>query len=263
MSSGPKDHRAAPAFSRGRTMRYFLRRAAPLVLGCLVIGGCGIKKEYRRVTDQLDSLEAGQRRTEAKVNRLDSLARSQGEVLYQLNADLNWRLKRIEEILMISAQQKEDQEARRQDLSLPLGAAKPDTSPGREPKRRAELDPKKLYDAAYLDVTRGNYDLAAAGFREFIRQFPDHSLADNAQYWIGEAFYAREKFSEALAEFQKVVAQYPNQDKVPAALYKMGLCHSRLGDKSQAAESWRQLVTKYPRSNEAALAKERLKELGQ
>jgi TolA-binding protein len=46
-------------------------------------------------------------------------------------------------------------------------------------------------------------------------------------------------------------------------MYKAGLCHQKLGDKSKAAEAWRQLVSKYPRSNEAALARERLRELGQ
>lgn len=228
----------------------------------LALAGCGIKREYRRVTDQLDTLEAGQKRTEARVNRLDSLARAQSDLLYQLNAELNLRLGRIEESLMIKAQQSEDLESRNQVAGLPLGTAKPDSA-GRTARPRAEADPKALYDNAYLDITRGNYDLAVAGFQDFLKNYPASSLADNAQYWIGEAYYAREKFSEALSEFQKVVSVYPNQDKVPAAMYKAGLCHQKLGDKQKAAEAWRQLASKYPRSNEAALAKERLKDLGQ
>lgn len=230
---------------------------------CLAMAGCGVKREYRRVTDQLDTLEAGQKRTEVKVNRIDSLVRVHSDLLYQLNAELNLRLGRIEENLLITAQQREDQESRRQGLGLPLGASKPDTAKPPAPKGRAEIDPKTLYDTAYLDITRGNYDLAVAGFREFLKSHPSSSLADNAQYWIGEAFYAREKFTEALAEFQKVIEDYPNQDKVPAAMYKVGLCHSKMGDRSKAAASWRQLVSKYPRSNEASLASERLKEIGQ
>lgn len=240
-----------------------MKAAIILMAAGLGLTGCGIKKEYRRVTDQLDTLEAGQKRTEAKVNRTDSLARAQSEFLYQLNAELNLRLGRIEENLMITAQQKEDQESRRQGLGLPMGASKPDTAKPAAPKSRAELDLKTLYDTAYLDVTRGNYDLAVAGFREFLKNYPSSSLADNAQYWIGEAFYAREKHAEALAEFLKVVEEYPNQDKVPAAMYKAGLCHQKLGDRAKAAETWRQLASKYSRSNEASLARERLKELGQ
>jgi tol-pal system protein YbgF len=236
------------------------QRTAAFICLAVSLAGCGLKKEYRRVTDQLDTLEAGQKRTEAKVNRMDSLARAQSELLYQLNAELNLRLGRIEENLMIGAQQKEDQETRRQGLGLPLGTAKPDSSAPKPSKRQAEADPKSLYDTAYLDITRGNYDLSVTGFREFLKNYPASSLADNAQYWIGEAFYAREKFSEALTEFMKVVSDYPNQDKVPAAMYKSGLCHQKLGDKAKAAEAWKQLISKYPRSNEAALAKERLKE---
>jgi tol-pal system protein YbgF len=233
-----------------------------LMAAALALTGCGVKREYRRVTDQLDTLEAGQKRTEARVNRLDSLAKAQADFLYQLNAELNLRLGRIEENLMITAQQKEDQEARRQALGLPMGTARPDSAAPKTPKRQAELDPKSLYDTAYLDVTRGNYDLAVAGFQEFLKNYPTSSLADNAQYWIGEAYYAREKYAEALAGFQKVVSDYPNQDKVPAAIYKSGLCHQKLGDKAKAAEAWKQLVSKYPRSSEASLARERLKEPG-
>ncbi len=234
-----------------------------MLVPCLALAGCGIKKEYRRVTDQLDTLEAGQRRTESRVGRLDSLARAQADLIYRLNAELNLRLGRIEEGLMISAQQKEDQEARRQGMGLPIGASRPDTAKPAASGPKAELDPKTLYDTAYLDITRGNYDLAVAGFQDFLKDYPNSSLADNAQYWIGEAYYAKEKYPEALDGFQKVISGYPNQDKVPAAMYKSGLCHQKLGDKDKAAAAWRQLVAKYPRSNEAALAKERLKEAGQ
>jgi len=225
----------------------------------LLVSGCGLKQEYRRVTDQLDTLEIGQRRTEARVRQIDSLSKRQMEILYQLNADLDLRLKRIEEQLLISAQQREDLDSRRMEMGLSLGASRPDTA-ARKAAAKAELDPKTLYDTAYLDITRGHYDLAIMGFAEFIRNYSQHSLADNAQYWIGEAYYAQNKFPQALAEFQKVVDNYPKQDKVPAAMYKVGLCHQKLGDGSKASEVWKELIAKYPKSNEAALARERLKE---
>lgn len=211
------------------------------------------------MTDQLDTLEASQRRTEARVRYLDSLSQRQLEILYQLNADLNLRLRRIEEQLMVSAQQREDLDSKKMEMGLSLGVSQPDTA-AKKPRAKAELDPKTLYDTAYLDITRGNYDLAVMGFGEFIKNYPQHSLADNAQYWIGEAYYAQNKFSQALSEFQKVVDQYPQQDKVPAALYKIGLCYQKMGKKTEAAEAFRKLITKYPKSNEAALAREQLKE---
>lgn len=234
-----------------------------LIVTALAFTGCGIKREYRKASGQLDTLVAGQRRMEARIERLESLARSQGELLERLRAEAGPGPARGWTQPITAAPTISSAAEPKPGLGLPLGTAEPDTAGAKAPRPRAEADPKTLYDKSYLDITRGNYELAADGFREFLKSYPSSSLADNAQYWIGEAFYAREKFADAMAEFRKVVDGYPNQDKVPAAMYKAGLCHQKLGDKSKAAEAWRQLVSKYPRSNEAALARERLRELGQ
>jgi len=50
------------------------------------------------------------------------------------------------------------------------------------------LQPQDIYQAAYIDFSKGSYSLAIAGFREFLRRYPDHELAGSAQYWIGEAY---------------------------------------------------------------------------
>lgn len=231
-----------------------------LIVAALAFTGCGLKREYRKATGQLDTLVAGQRRLEARINRLDSLARAQGELIEKLRAEASLGPSPSWPKPVAKASGATEAAP---VLSLSLGAANPDSALGKKPKPLAVADPKASYDNAYLEVTRGNYDLAVAGFREFLKNYPNSSLADNAQYWIGEAFYARERYAEALAEFQKVVSDYPNQDKVPAAMHKTGLCHQKLGDKAKASEAWRSLISKYPRSNEAALAKERIKELGQ
>src|SRR5262249_14136092 len=49
---------------------------------------------------------------------------------------------------------------------------------------------EESYQAAYLDFTRGRYELALTGFREFLRRYPDSPLADSAQYGIGESYYS-------------------------------------------------------------------------
>src|SRR5262249_25267590 len=94
------------------------------------------------------------------------------------------------------------------------------------------LQPEDIYQAAYIDFSKGAYQLAITNFREFIRRFPDHKLAGNAQYWIGEAHFslargytdgaqaerAQEELGKAIQEFRKVVANYPRGEKTPAAL---------------------------------------------
>ncbi|MDI6739677.1 MAG: tol-pal system protein YbgF, partial [Candidatus Edwardsbacteria bacterium] len=126
--------------------------------------------------------------------------------------------------------------------------------------KKDTIDSRQLYDAAYLDVVRGNYPLAIAGFREFLKQHPAHSLADNARYWIGECLYAQKQFATALDEFRTTVSDYPGQDKEPAARYKTGLCLMELGRRDEARKAWEELIRRFPKAPEAKLAGSKLGE---
>ncbi|MDO9391741.1 MAG: tol-pal system protein YbgF [bacterium] len=227
-------------------------------LSLAVFMGCGMKKEYIRVTDQLDSIELREKKIDRRTLVMDSLIQVQMGMIYELRAELRSLSASAGEKWSIAEQQQEDNKYR----PLPIGPSQPDPKgPAPEPKAEvpAETNPKKLYDASYLDITKGNYDLALAGFNEFIKRFPKHDLADNAQYWIGEGYYAQKKYEPALTEFEKVVGNYPGKDKEPAALYKIGLCLQEMSDKAKARQYWQLLVKKYPKSPEAALAKDKLK----
>ena len=227
-------------------------------LSLAIFMGCGMKKEYIRVTDQLDSIEVREKKIDRRTVVMDSLIQVQMGMIYELRAELRSLSASAGEKWSIAEQQQEDNKYR----PLPIGPSQPDPKgPAPEPKAEvpAETNPKKLYDASYLDITKGNYDLALAGFNEFIKRFPKHDLADNAQYWIGEGYYAQKKYEPALTEFEKVVGNYPGKDKEPAALYKIVLCQQEMGDKAKARQYWQLLVKKYPKSPEAALAKDKLK----
>jgi tol-pal system protein YbgF len=137
------------------------------------------------------------------------------------------------------------------------------------------LQPQDIYQAAYLDFSRGSYSLAVAGFREFLRRYPEHDLAGNAQYWIGEGYLAlargygnaaqadkeSEALNQAVQEFRKVLANYPRADKVSTALYKEALALIELKQPQQAAARLQYLVDNFPQAEETPLAKERLTSL--
>jgi tol-pal system protein YbgF len=120
------------------------------------------------------------------------------------------------------------------------------------------MDPEAMYQAAYSDISAGRYELARQAFQTYLKHFPDTEVADNAQYWIGESYYATGDFQSAITEFQKVVDNYPKADKAPASLLKIGLAYSRLKKPEAANRAYRVLIQKYPKSPEAAAAKERL-----
>jgi len=131
---------------------------------------------------------------------------------------------------------------------------------------------EETYQAAYLDFSRGRYPLAINGFRDFLRRFPDSSLADTAQYGIGESYYslasaataegqsdkASRALEQAVQEFRKVTAIYPRGAKVPTALYKEALALAELKQTALAQARLQYLLDHFPQSEEASLAKERL-----
>ncbi len=156
----------------------------------------------------------------------------------------------------------------------PAVAAPAPTAPPPGPARGPAGAPtaEERYQAAYLDLSRGRYLLAASGFREFIRQYPDSPLADSAQYGIGEAYFslaqasvsqrlpekAAGQWEQAVQEFRKVSVNYPRGAKVPTALYKEALALAELRQTDAAQVRLRYLVENFPRSAEASLAREKL-----
>jgi tol-pal system protein YbgF len=119
-------------------------------------------------------------------------------------------------------------------------------------------DPNQLYDQASQDLTQGRYGLALQGFREFVRRFPESELADNAQYGVGECFFAQSQFDSAASEYAMVEARFPGGDKMPAGLWKMALTQEKLGEAAASRKTLQDLVKRYPQSGEAQLARERL-----
>ena len=103
-------------------------------------------------------------------------------------------------------------------------------------------------------------DLAAAGqsFRSFARRYPDHSLADNSLYWLGECHYSMGEYSQAVAVFKELVAAYPTAEKVPDALLKTGYSYLSMDDINRAHHYLKLVLKKHPFSPAADKAQEKL-----
>jgi tol-pal system protein YbgF len=123
-------------------------------------------------------------------------------------------------------------------------------------------DPIEVYQSAYRDYQRGNYDLARQGFDDFAKANPQSDLADNAMYWIGETYFAQKKQRDAIAKFDQVINEFPKSDKVPAALLKKGLAYIEMGEKAQGIVQLQYVIHEHPTSREATLARQRLQAMG-
>jgi tol-pal system protein YbgF len=119
-------------------------------------------------------------------------------------------------------------------------------------------DPATEYRAAAELVRGGQYDAGVVALRTFLTHYPRHEYANNAQYWIGEAFYAQKNFTQALTAFRATIESYPHGNKAPDAMLKLGYCYLAMGEGDKGRAELEQLLATYPKSEPAALAAKRL-----
>jgi tol-pal system protein YbgF len=119
------------------------------------------------------------------------------------------------------------------------------------------------YDVAFKAIRAGNYAEASRDFRTFIQQYPNHPLAPNAWYWLGESYYVTTNYPVALESFQRLLSQFPQSDKAPDALLKVGYSQLELKQNDAAKATLTKVTARYPGSKAASLAQERLRRLQQ
>ena len=136
--------------------------------------------------------------------------------------------------------------------AVPIQSARPLAASGTE---------QSVYENAFSLLRSGGYSEAIAAFQNFLSTYPQSTLAGNAQYWIGEAYYTTRRFKEAMAVFQRAIDGYPGNPKAADALLKMGYIHAELNEAAEARKSLEEVISLYPQSTAAQLATNRLARL--
>ncbi len=120
---------------------------------------------------------------------------------------------------------------------------------------------KELYNTALRFYNTNAYDQSLVKFKEFIDNYPDDDLTDNAQYWIGECHLKKNQPLKAIEEFSRVIEYYPLGNKVPAAYLKIGYAYLSLDDKINALQNFHNVKDMFPHTDEANEADKKIKEL--
>jgi tol-pal system protein YbgF len=141
--------------------------------------------------------------------------------------------------------------------AAPTGAA------GQPPSGAANpaVSPQRLYDQAWGDYVGSQYNLAIAGFENYIRTYPKSELAGESQYFIGESYYQQGMYREAVTAYERGISDYPNSKRIPDIYYKRGMALNALGQTDRARESWEFVVKNNPNSEAGRLALQRLNQL--
>jgi tol-pal system protein YbgF len=130
------------------------------------------------------------------------------------------------------------------------------------PTNDSSIKPDQVYSSVYNDYLMGNYELAIAGFQDFLTNFPDSEYSDNASYYLGVCYHEKGRYEQAIQAFDQAINLYPRADKTPPAYFKKGSAQERLYLSAEAIETWRKLATIFPESQEAILAVQELDRLG-
>ena len=148
--------------------------------------------------------------------------------------------------------------------AISIAAAAPGTSSSLPPAPLSATDPaaiQRAYDNAYSNYRLSDYLSAIRGFDSFLKSYPKHALAPNAQYWIGESYSHLRQYREAIEAERRLLGTYPESAKAPDALLIIGTAESSLGDNPAARKTFEELIARYPGSESAERAKGRLAKL--
>jgi tol-pal system protein YbgF len=255
-----------------------------MLLVCIVAlaaSGCVSRSAMNKMQEQLDYLEVSQRRMERDLIRIDSLTTESNSEARKTRAEVSTTLEDFQDgtrtmresidELRRTMQRRPPQIVYRDrpvDATSDAGGVDGDDGddPGNEPP--PDIDPSKLYESAFLDVRKGNYELAIDQFRDVLTYFGDTEYAPNARYWIGECWYSlagtatglqkEAQYDSAIVEFEYLVSNHSVSDRVPTALYKLGRCFEEMKRPSRARTFYERVVAEYPKSLEAKPAQGRL-----
>jgi tol-pal system protein YbgF len=200
------------------------------------------------VSNQLEALRSDVRSMHNDVDQLSNSLESSRKQQRDMYTDLDQRLKNLEA---------RGSAASAASAAPSAGAATAAGAPAAASPADSGED-KSSYQAAFNLLKDGQYDRAIVAFQKFLVTYPDSSLADNAQYWLGEAYYVNKAYPEAEAAFQRVVDKYPQSRKLGDALLKIGFCRYETKQWQSAREVLGQVVARFADSPAARLAQQRL-----
>jgi tol-pal system protein YbgF len=139
----------------------------------------------------------------------------------------------------------------------PPGAApsRPSTEPASTEPPPAGGSVNEQFNRAFGLVKQADYANAETALRAFIEAHPNDPLAGNAQYWLGQTYFARNKFPDAASAFAEGYKRFPKGSKAPEDLLYLGISLAKADQKKNACLALDQLAAAFP--NPAPAIRER------
>lgn len=239
--------------------------------GLVLLGGCATTSEEDPTQKRLDDLDS-------RVGRIDRIVDNQSLVQLAQRIDalqgevraLNGRVEELQNANDALRKQQRDLYADL-DQRLKSGAAAPAAAApaqgavaaGSSAAGSVGGDEQAQYNKAFDMLKSGDYAAAVTAFRQLATNYPNGTLADNTQYWLGEAYSVMRDYDHAAACFEKVLTTWPNSRKAPDALLKLGYTQQEQKKAAAGRATLQQVIARFPGTEAARLAAERLRKTGE
>lgn len=248
------------------------RPVLPAVLLCTLLAAPAARAGL------FDDAEARQQVIDLKKHteeKLDTQAKGQLELATQIMG-LREELARLRGQLETLTYENEQAKKRQQDLYLDLdgrlrklepaapGAAAAATgegaaaAPGGAARSADPVAESKAYESALNLFKAGKYKEAASAFENFVAEHPNSDMAPNAQFWLGNSWYAQHQCKQAIDAQLVVTTRWPDSVRAPDAMIAIANCQRDWGNVAAAKRTLGNIIEKYPNSQAAAQAKQRL-----
>lgn len=231
-------------------------KAAICMVGALLLAGCATTPKEDPVQLRLDDLDERVGRIDRIVSnnslvQLSQRIEAQQQELRQLRG-------RIEELQNDNTRLRQEQRDLYADLDRRLTEARTAVAAAPSAGVATGGDEQALYDRAFELLRTRDYAGAVDSLRSLAAAYPNGALADNTQYWLGEAYYVTREYDHAAAAFQRVLDQWPNSRKAPDALLKLAYTQIEQGNREAGRSNLQQVVARFPDTDAARLARDRL-----
>jgi tol-pal system protein YbgF len=216
------------------------------------------------LAQHLDQVQADVRQLRGRVEELEYNAEAMHKQQRDLYSDLDKRIAALGggSSGAVGALGGAGSAAGSSSSQSPAGAAgsagSPTGSAGSGAGSAGSSEEQTVYAQSFDALKAGSYSVAITGFKSFLSSYPASPLAENAQYWLGEAFYVTRDFDSATGAFRNVLQKWPDSRKAPDALLKLGYTQLEQKKTGEGRATLSQVVQKYPGTDAAKLAAERL-----
>jgi tol-pal system protein YbgF len=242
-----------------------MRRLIIMSLISAFAAGCvTVPPEEDPVQIKLKELDGRVARIERVVSNQSLLDLAQRvDALQNENRNLRGRLEELENSSEALRKQQRDLYSDLDRRVGQIGTAAAGAAGGAGGAAAGAAADQTAYTQAFDQLKTANYPGAITGFRQFLATYPQSPLAENAQYWLGEAYYVTKDYPNAAFSFRSVVDQWPNSRKAPDALVKLGFAQFEMKRYGEARTTLSDVTRRFPDSEAARLAAERLRRIPQ